>query len=318
MKTLRLLAAAAIVLCLIGSPRTLATEKPKVQLQTGILGGVAPTPPEGSWQDGVGRADMTSGPAPERSHVLRQDGGRLAYYHWPKRGPSLLLIPGSWNEYRQFDAMRRHLDPDLNLVIVELPGHGRSRPPTLEGSIESFAEDVLRVADALDWKSWYVGGHSIGGMVAIELARRRPEGIAGVISIEGWTHHRVQSDAFSDHMYDTLSQTQEKQRQQAGSRTKLRLNQEQEAAFVGIWTRWDGQPILRTTSAAVLEIWGDRNQKRPSRQTMRIPDRDNIQLHWIAAASHSLPLEKPKEVAAAINQFIHIRERVEHEQMKSR
>jgi len=37
---------------------------------------------------------------------------------------------------------------------------------------------------------------------------------------------------------------------------------------------------------------------------MRIPDRKNIQLHWIEGASHALPLEQPAKVPAAINQFI--------------
>ena len=41
MKSLRLLASAAIVLCLVGLPGTHAAQKPKEQLQTGILGGVA-------------------------------------------------------------------------------------------------------------------------------------------------------------------------------------------------------------------------------------------------------------------------------------
>ena len=41
MKSLRLLAAATIVLCLVGLPRTHAAQKPKEQLQTGVLGGVA-------------------------------------------------------------------------------------------------------------------------------------------------------------------------------------------------------------------------------------------------------------------------------------
>ena len=248
--------------------------------------------------------DVPDGGA-KRAEIHRHDGGRLVYYHWPADGPSLLLIPGSWSEYRQFDAVRAHLDQDVNLVIVELPGHGRSWPPTIEGSIEGFAKDVLRVTDALGWKLWYAGGHSIGGMIAIELAGQRPEQVAGVISIEGWTHHHVSREAFSGHNYNTLSETQEKQRQQGRSKTLSRLNKERIAAFGAIWRRWDGLPILQSTSARVLEMWGDRNQARPTRPTMRIPERDNIQLQWFAGASHSLPLERPEEVAAAINRFLH-------------
>ena len=255
-----------------------------------------------------GQTEEVGDREPRRLEAGREDGGRLAYYHWPAKGPSLLLIPGSWSDYRQFDAVHRHLAKDLNLVIVELPGHGRSWPPTLHGTIEGFAQEVLRVTDALGWKSWVAGGHSIGGMIAIELARQRPRELAGVISLEGWTHHEVLSEAFSGQIYNTLSTKQEEQRLQARSETLSRLGEDQISAFRLIWQLWDGLPILQSTSVPVLEVWGDRNQPRPSHRQMRIPDRDNIRLHWVAGASHSLPLERPKDVAAAINQFIRFRD----------
>ena len=158
--------------------------------------------------------------APKCVEIRRLDGGRLAYYHWAGRGPSLLLIPGSWSDYRQFDKVRENLDPSLylNLVIVELPGHGRSWPPVLGGSIESFAKEILRLVDMLDWNSWYAGGHSIGGMIAIELAGRRTDQVAGVISLEGWSHHRVLNDAFDGRVYNTLCGEREKERQEARAR----------------------------------------------------------------------------------------------------
>lgn len=242
---------------------------------------------------------------PRQDRVNRLDGGYLAYYHWPGKGPNLLLIPGSWSEYSQFDAIRKHLDPNLNLVIVELPGHGRSLPPTLNGSIPLFASDVLRVPDALGWKRWFAGGHSIGGMVAIELAGQRPKQLAGVISIEGWAHHLVAREAFGGQIRITLSEEQRQMREKARAKTLDRLSREERASFGSIWTKWDGLPILQKTTVPILELWGDRKRSRqPSRREMRIPERENIKLRWIADAGHSLPLERPKEVATAINGFL--------------
>ena len=243
-----------------------------------------------------------------QSEIRRRDGGKLAYDHWPNEGPALMLVPGSWSTASQYDAVRRYLDDRVNLVVVELPGHGRSWPPVLEGSIQSFGQDVLRVVAQLGWKSWYVGGHSIGGMVAIELAGRRPAEIAGAISIEGWTHHRVLDDAFSGQLYETLSEAQEKQRQQERIEGLARLSKQQRAAFARLWTEWDGEPILRSTRVPVLQLWGDRNCPRPTRQQLRIPDRDGIELQWMAGASHALPLENPRQIAVAINRFLGLEE----------
>ena len=67
----------------------------------------------------------------------------------------------------------------------------------------------------MGWTSWFAGGHSIGGMIAIELAGQRPLELDGVISIEGWTHHEVLSQAFSGQVDATLSKELERQRLQA-------------------------------------------------------------------------------------------------------
>ena len=59
------------------------------------------------------------------------------------------------------------------------------------------------------------------------------------------------------------------------------------------------------TTLPVLELYGDRGRPQATREQLRIPDRENIQLRWFASASHSLHYERPKLVADAINQFIH-------------
>ncbi len=236
--------------------------------------------------------------------VALPEGGRLAYHVRPGTGPTLVLVPGSWGDYRVFDAVLAALDASLHVVIVEMRGHGDSWPPTLDGSMESFADDVLRVTDALGLRRFYVGGHSIGGMIAVELAGRRPEALAGAVSIEGWTHWRVQREAFGQVKGTTLNAEQQAQRQAARARVLDRLTKEQRAAFASVWRQWDGLPILKTTPVPVLELWGDRGRPRPSRTVMRIPDRPNIELAWFRGASHSLLIERPAGVAAHINRFI--------------
>ncbi|MFH1744498.1 MAG: alpha/beta fold hydrolase [bacterium] len=249
--------------------------------------------------------------SPYRHHnITLPDGGKLAYHVRPGEGPCLVLIPGSWGDYRVYDQTVASLSSALRVVIVELRGHGDSWPPTLDGSIELFAEDVLRVVDTLNLRRFYVGGHSIGGMIAIEAAGRRPEAVAGAISIEGWTHYQVQKDAFGHVTGTTLSATQEEQRMANRARVRDRLTDEQIASFASIWRRWDGYPILATTTVPILELWGDRGHPCPDRKTMRIPDRVNINLVWFENASHSLLIEKPAAVAGQINAFV---QRIESE-----
>lgn len=236
-----------------------------------------------------------------RGEVALEDGGKIAYCVREGKGPCLVLIPGSWSGHDVFDAVVQTLDSDLRLVIVELRGCGESWPPTPEASIELFAEDVLRVIDALTLKQFYIGGHSIGGMIPIEVAKRRPNSVLGVISIEGWTHHEVQKEAFGN---APKSPEQEAKFAETRERAKARMTKEEFDSFATSWKRWNGLPILESTPAPVLEIWGDRGLPTPTRSTMRIPERPNIELVWIMKAGHHLPTERPREVADAINAFI--------------
>ncbi|MDX9976150.1 MAG: alpha/beta hydrolase [FCB group bacterium] len=235
--------------------------------------------------------------------VALQDGGKLAYYVREGPGPALVLIPGSWGGHDVFDETVPALDPALRLIVVEMRGCGESWPPASNASIELFAEDILRVVDALGLKRFYVGGHSIGGMIPIEVVKQRPEAVAGAIAIEGWTQHRVEKEAFGGPQ-TLLTPEQEAKRSARRALAKSRMTPEQFKSFGTAWQRWDGLPILEMTDVPILEIWGDRARPKPDRKTMRIPERPNIELVWMEGASHPLLIERPKEVASAINAFI--------------
>lgn len=234
-----------------------------------------------------------------------EDGTRLAYYIRDANGPTLVLIPGSWGDYRVYNHLAEYLDTNLRLVIIELRGHGDSAPATMNGSMELFADDVLKVIEHLQLEHYYVSGHSIGGMLAVEIVGRAPKGLVGSIPIEGWTHHSVQKNAFG-HLPDfPLSPEHAAERQANRERGLARLSEAERQNFGMVWKKWDGNEALKNTELPVLEIWGNRNMEPvPDRATMQIPERDNIEMAWIPNASHALLVEQPEAVALAINRFI--------------
>ena len=100
---------------------------------------------------------------------------RLRYFERPGEGPPILLLHGfggaAWNftELAPLLAGRRLLIPDL-------PGHGGSEPlpaPTIAG----FADAVAALLD----EPAGVLGHSMGGVVALRLAERRPDLVRAVV-----------------------------------------------------------------------------------------------------------------------------------------
>ena len=237
-------------------------------------------------------------------HSIEAPGATIAYHVREGRAPPLVLIPGSFNAAGALKDIVDHLDEGWHIIVIELRGHGGSWPPPANGSIELFAQDVLQVADRQSLAKFFVGGHSIGGMIALEVARVRPETLAGVISIEGWTNHHAQRDAFQDDTMSTLSDAQLAQREELRQEVLRRWTGQQRAAFAAIWRTWDGYDVLQRTDLPILELYGDRGRDPATHEQLHIPRRDNIELRWLTGASHALPLECPQEVARLIAELM--------------
>lgn len=216
--------------------------------------------------------------------------------------PRLALIPGSFQDHRQWLEVIGGLDPSLGVVVVELPGHGESGKWQGDPSIEQFARDAW---SALGDGVWFLAGHSIGGMVALEMGRVRPKAVHGIISVEGWTSERAcRESGFNEGLYDTLPPKLLARQNELRALAASRLTDEERHTFSQVWRRWDGAAFLKTTDLRVLEMWGDRGRPRPSRAQLHIPERTKIAVEWFANASHNLPLERPAEVARAMMTFI--------------
>ena len=248
-------------------------------------------------------ADLQLGPE-FTQHLISVPGGRVACYRRSGTGPTLLLIPETFADRRAYAWTVRSLDAALDLIILENRGLGDSGLPPAHSSIESCAQDAIEVLNALQVEFAYVGGHSLGGMIALEMGRQWPHRVRGVISIEGWTNATVAADAFQGDMKSTLSTAQQALLQEYRKEVLQHWSPEQIQMFGSIWRNWDGSSFLKTTTLPVLELYGDRGKPHPERNRLGIPENDLIQLKWFEGASHSLLIERPEAVAHAANQFI--------------
>ena len=258
-----------------------------------------------------------------RSHVL-SDGALLAYYVRPAAvgRPTLVLVPETHGDRSQFfeRSFLDHLPANLGLIVVESRGQGRSWPPPSAGTatIERYASDVLEIIDALKLPVWYIGGHSLGGMIAIEVAGRRPAGLRGVIALEGWVHHRVRN-AFPERQPRNETQREDARAQREERYRSQRWTADETGALGKAWTAWErGEAILRETKLPVLSVWGDRGMQvseRPVPEKLLLPKRPGITLVWIEGADHYVT-DPPfaKQVAQAISSFIN---RIETERPQS-
>ena len=96
----------------------------------------------------------------------------ISYYRYGS-GPCLILIHGvglraeSW--YRYAESLSEHFD----LIILDLPGHGKSRPLSLKNQQASLSDYTRTISDFVATQTqqpFFLCGHSLGSLIAIEMA----------------------------------------------------------------------------------------------------------------------------------------------------
>jgi pimeloyl-ACP methyl ester carboxylesterase len=96
-------------------------------------------------------------------------------------GPPLVLVHGltgaawNWGELAPLLASR------FRVLVPDLPGHAGSAPLPAAPNIDAFAERVWALARAEAMLPAAVVGHSMGGLVALRLALRRPVAVRALV-----------------------------------------------------------------------------------------------------------------------------------------
>ncbi len=96
------------------------------------------------------------------------------------KAPAVVLLHGMFMDSSLWDGVLSEL-PEVRATRLDLPSHGRS-PDLPAGS--DLADHVTAVADTLDHLQLdraVLVGHSWGGMIALRLATRRPDLVAGLV-----------------------------------------------------------------------------------------------------------------------------------------
>ncbi len=105
------------------------------------------------------------------------------YYEISGQGPSFCFQHGLSANAAQSKGTIGNLT-DLQLVVAEAPGHGKSPLASDQtASFDFFSEGWLQLMDQLDIQKSIFGGISMGSGIAINLALRAPERIRALILI---------------------------------------------------------------------------------------------------------------------------------------
>ena len=113
--------------------------------------------------------------------------GGLKIHYFKKAGGdlNLVLLHPSSAYGRMWELTAGYLDPRFTLYAPDQRGHGDSGRPDGEYSAEELARDLFAVIEKLGLRRIVVGGHSLGGRVALAFSAFYPELTAGLIMVAG-------------------------------------------------------------------------------------------------------------------------------------
>jgi pimeloyl-ACP methyl ester carboxylesterase len=99
---------------------------------------------------------------------------RLHYERTGSGDPELLFVPGWCCDHTAFRPQLDHFARAHAVTALDLRGIGQSDAPDEGYSIAELADDVAGFCDAVGIEGPVVVGHSLGGMIAVDLAARYP------------------------------------------------------------------------------------------------------------------------------------------------
>ncbi|MCD6577485.1 MAG: alpha/beta hydrolase [Anaerolineaceae bacterium] len=107
----------------------------------------------------------------------------VLYYVQFGEGLPLVLLHGFPFDHTVWNEVIRKLEKGVLVITPDLRGHGRSIVATSDYSITNMAEDVIELMNQLHIEEAVIAGHSMGGYVALEIARNFPERVSGLALI---------------------------------------------------------------------------------------------------------------------------------------
>lgn len=109
--------------------------------------------------------------------------------------PTIVLLHGLTNDadaWAEAAEVLQRLLPDIRIVIPDLRGHGESGlpddgrwhdDPVASMTMPELAADVVALMDALSIKHATIAGHSMGSLVATEVALAHPHRVRGTVLV---------------------------------------------------------------------------------------------------------------------------------------
>jgi pimeloyl-ACP methyl ester carboxylesterase len=213
-------------------------------------------------------------------------------------GPDLVLLHGGGGNVDDLAGLRSALRPGHRLILPEQRAHGRT-PDVGELRYAQMAVDTAALIDGLGLRGVDLVGWSDGGIIALMVARDRPELVGHVVTIGA----NVNSDGAPDPV-------SEENMAWVTTATPADLPFDMpEAAKKKLLAMWVPGPEITVADLArvntpVLLISGDRDLVTLEHTLAMFHALPDAQLAVIPGADHQVPQSRPEAIGAMVLAFL--------------
>ncbi|MDQ2910740.1 MAG: alpha/beta fold hydrolase [Actinomycetota bacterium] len=249
-------------------------------------------------------------------------------------GEPLMLVHGLGGAASNWLALAPLLLPGRRVLVPDLPGHGGSEPLPAAPNLNAYADRLALVAEREGFSPAVVVGHSLGGVIALRLAIRRPDGVSRLVLAAA---AGISSGTRSARNALTVTGILEPGRRIAPHRRLVARSPVLKTLVFGRWgaadpqalppevvesflsgparhtdtfsaakalMRDDPRPELDGVRCPALVLWGARDNQLPVGDAFDYARRLRARLRVIPDCGHLLIGERPDACADAIESFL--------------
>ena len=239
------------------------------------------------------------------------------------KGFPLVLVHGFLGSSKMWEPQVNFFKDRFRVITPDLPGFGKSNKVKSQNNIQSIANLLLDCLEEKKIDKFYLLGHSMGGMIVQEMAKKHGNKILKLVCYSTGSRGEMPG------RFETVDQSRENLKKkglevtakniaktwfilgekakyfdlclEAGRQTSIEAA---DNALIAI-KNWDGVENLQDIKISTLIIWGDKDKSYNLKQVQTLEENiSDSNLVIFKGCAHNVHLEQPDQFNHTIKDFL--------------
>ena len=239
------------------------------------------------------------------------------------KGFPLVLVHGFLGSSKMWEPQIDFFKDNFRVITPDLPGFGKSNKAKLHNSIQSISNLILECLKEKKINKFHLLGHSMGGMIVQEMAKKEGDKISKLICYSTGPRGEMPG------RFETIDQSRENLKKkgleitakniaktwfikgedaeyfdiciEAGKQTSMEVA---DNSLVAI-KNWNGVDTLKNIKNETLIVWGDKDKSYNLEQIQILENNiENSKLIIFKNCAHNVHLEQPDQFNKIIKNFL--------------